>query len=147
MTNMWGRVERELEFEQPPELTWRALTASDLLASWMYPNTFAGEAGHEFTLSPPANPEADFDGTVHGQVLAATEPEVLVYSWSGGPVVATVVRYRLQTSESGGTVLSFEHSGFDLASPFGADARTGAELGWRIMHRKLEQVLGRPTVP
>jgi uncharacterized protein YndB with AHSA1/START domain len=143
MTTMWGGVTRELEIERPPEEVWRALTDNEELAKWMYPNDFADTEGQEFTLTPPPNPRADFDGRVHGRVLVARAPEVLAYTWSGGPVVGTVVRYRLRASESGGTLISFEHSGFDLASPFGADALAGADIGWRVMLSKLEAMLAQ----
>lgn len=41
-------VEREIR--HPPEKVWRALTESELIASWLMPNDFWAEVGHRFTF-------------------------------------------------------------------------------------------------
>jgi hypothetical protein len=40
-----------------------------------------------------------------------------------------------------GTRILFEHSGFDLAHPFGEQALRGAEFGWAKMLKQLADVV------
>jgi uncharacterized protein YndB with AHSA1/START domain len=133
---MTDSIRRELTFPQPPEEVWRALTDSDMLAEWMYPNDFEPRMGHRFTFNVPSNP--NFDGIVHCEVLACDAPNELAYSWVGGGV-DTHVRYRLE-ADGAGTRMSFEHSGFESRQAF-----KGAEYGWTLMHEKLAEVLGSPV--
>jgi uncharacterized protein YndB with AHSA1/START domain len=95
----------------PPELVWRALTDSDVLASWLMPNDIKPVVGHRFQFR--TKPAPGFDGIVHCEVLEAEAPRRLVYSWGGGPTKdrPTRVEWTLQRVE-GGTRLVLEHSGF-----------------------------------
>lgn len=131
-----------MAFPQPPELVWRAITDSDTLAEWMFPNDFAPYVGHHFTFQVPPNPKMNFEGlTVQCEVLECEPPSQLVFSWSaGGPVVDTRVSFRLEP-DGGGTRLFFEHSGFDLAHPWAEQAVKGAEFGWAKMLGQLSTVL------
>jgi uncharacterized protein YndB with AHSA1/START domain len=137
---MTQSVEREILFPQPPEEVWRALTDSAALAAWMYPNDFEPRVGHRFTFRVPWGAQVGFDGVVRCEVLECTPPSVLVYSWSGGPVVDSRVRYRLEP-DGAGTRMFFEHAGFDLTQPFAKPAFRGAELGWARMLEQLSTVL------
>jgi uncharacterized protein YndB with AHSA1/START domain len=140
-------IRRELLIPQPREQVWRALTNSDSLAEWMYPNDFEPRVGHHFTFRVPANPKAGFEGlVVHCEVLECEPPREntngrLVFSWSaGGPVVDTRVSFRLE-SDGDGTRLLFEHAGFDLSHPFGEQAFRGAGFGWAKMLKQLTVVV------
>jgi uncharacterized protein YndB with AHSA1/START domain len=86
----------------------------------------------------PAKPEVGFEGlVVDCEVLECDPPRRLVFSWSaGGPVVDTRVSFQLEP-EGSGTRLVFEHSGFDLAHPFGKQAFAGADHGWASMLERL----------
>ena len=138
---MTRTIRREILIPQPREQVWRAITDSATLAEWMFPNDFEPRVGHHFTFRVPANPKVGFDGIiVHCEVLECEPPSRLVFSWSaGGPVVDTRVSFRLEP-EGEGTRLFFEHSGFDLAHPFGKQARKGAEFGWAKMLGQLATV-------
>lgn len=131
-----------MEIPQPPDLVWRALTQSETLAEWMFPNDFAPYVGHRFTFQVPPNPKMDFEGlTVHCEVLECEPSSQLVFSWSaGGPVVDTRVSFRLEPA-GGGTRLFFEHTGFDLAHPWAEQAVKGAEFGWAKMLGQLTSVV------
>lgn len=137
---MTESIKREIVVPQSQEEVWQALTDSAVLAKWMYPNDFESRVGHRFTFRVPPNPEAGFDGIVRCEVLECVPPSRLTYSWAGGAVVDTKVSYRLE-SEGNGTRIFFEHSGFDLAQPWGDAAFKGAKAGWNMMLEALTRVL------
>jgi uncharacterized protein YndB with AHSA1/START domain len=64
----------------------------------------------------------------------------LTFSWSAGGIENTRVSFHLEP-EREGTRLLFEHSGFDLAQPFGQQAFKGAEYGWAKMLKQLSDVV------
>ena len=144
---MSNTIRRELVFPQSREQVWAAITDSDTLAEWMYPNDFAPNVGHRFTFRVPANPKMNFDGlTVECEVLECEPPARLVFSWSaGGPVVNTQVSFTLESAAEG-TRLLFEHSGFDLAHPWGDRAFKGAQFGWAKMLEQLVAIVAGNAV-
>src|SRR4051794_20233584 len=145
---MTNTIRRELLIPQPREQVWRAITDSATLAEWMFPNDFEPRVGHHFTFRVPGNPKVNFDGlTVRCEVLECEPPASLVFSWSaGGPVENTRVSFRLEPEpDGGGTRVLFEHSGFDLAHPFGEQAFKGAEFGWAKMLKQLAVVVARSS--
>ena len=131
---MTNTICREIFLPQPREQVWEAISGSDALAGWMYPNDFEPRVGHRFTFRVPAKPEVNFEGlVVQCEVLECEAPGRLVFSWSaGGPVVDTRVSFRLEP-EGVGTRLFFEHSGFDLSHAWGERAFKGAGFGWAQM--------------
>ncbi len=135
-------IRREVLLPQPRERVWRALTTSTALAEWMFPNDFEPRVGHRFTFQVPPNPKANFDGlTVRCEVLECESPSRLVFSWSAGaPVEDTRVSFLLEP-DGKGTKLLFEHTGFDVAHPFGSQALRGAEFGWAKMLGQLPTVV------
>lgn len=146
---MSNTIRRELRVPQPREQVWAAITDSATLAEWMFPNDFEPRVGHRFTFCVPGNPKMNFEGlTVRCEVLECEPPSGdhggrLVFSWSaGGAVENTHVRSQLD-SDGEGTRIHFEHTGFDLAHPFGSQAFKGAEFGWAKMLKKLAAVVGR----
>jgi uncharacterized protein YndB with AHSA1/START domain len=139
---MTNTIRRQMLIPQPREEVWRAITDSATLAEWMFPNDFEPRVGHHFTFLVPGNPKMDFDGlTVRCEVLQCQPPSLLVFSWSaGGAVENTRVRFVLEPDGDGTRVL-FEHSGFDLAHPFGQQAFKGAEFGWAKMLKQFTDVV------
>jgi uncharacterized protein YndB with AHSA1/START domain len=119
-------IRREVRLAAPPTRVWHALTDSAEIAQWMYPNDFKPEVGHRFTLQVPSRP--DFDGIVRGQVVECVPGKTLRFTWAGGDVAGTTVHHELEAVAEG-TVLRFEHSGFDLDTAWGEQALTGAEYG------------------
>ena len=122
-----------------PELVWKALTDSDLIARWLMPNDFRDAVGARFTFT--TRPMGDWDGVVHCEVLELVPNERLVYSWKGGSdgnpaygsKLDSVVTFTL-TPVAGGTRLRLVHSGFrSPGNDMAFDAMSG---GWgRIVHR------------
>ncbi len=131
---MTDAIRRELDFPQSRDEVWRALTDSAVLTDWLMPNDFQPTVGHRFTFRTQPNPQANFDGVVHCEVLTCMPPAELAYSWAGGGI-DTRVTYRLEPNGSG-TRLVFEQSGFQVEQ-----ARRGAEYGWTRMFEELGKVL------
>jgi uncharacterized protein YndB with AHSA1/START domain len=122
---------------------WQAIANRETLAEWMYPNDFEPRVGHRFTFKVPPNPKVGFDGiVVHCEVLECEPPSLLTYSWAGGALVDTRVSYRLE-SESGGTRLVFEHSGFDFTQPWCEQAVRGLEFGYKKMFEQFRTIVAR----
>jgi uncharacterized protein YndB with AHSA1/START domain len=137
---MTETIRREVTLEAAPDRVWRALTDSSEIAEWMYPNDFRPEVGHRFTLQVPVNPKADFDGVVRCEVVECVPEKTLRFTWEGGDVVGTSVRYELE-SAGDDTILRFEHAGFDLNAPWAEQALHGAEYGWNMMLGRLGEVV------
>jgi uncharacterized protein YndB with AHSA1/START domain len=135
-------IRREIAIPQPQPQVWRAITDSNSLAEWMFPNDFEPRVGHRFTFQVPPNPKAGFDGLiVRCEVLECEPPSRLVFSWSaGGAVDNTRVSFLLEP-DGEGTRLLFEHSGFDVSQPWGEQALRGAEFGWVKMLKQLAAVV------
>jgi uncharacterized protein YndB with AHSA1/START domain len=122
------------DYPHPPAKLWRALTEPALMRLWMMrPEGFAPVVGTQFKLV--AKPQPGWRGFVECEVLEAREPSVLRYSWIGdesGKV--TIVTYTLEP-QSGGTRLSFEHTGFTGVGGF-VLAKLMMGPGWRKMLQK-----------
>ncbi len=144
---MTKSIQRTLLIPQPREQVWHALTESDTLAQWMFPNDFQPKIGHHFTFRVPPNPQVKFDGlTVHCQVLELDPPHRLVFSWSaGGAVTNTRVTFQLESADNGTRIL-FEHAGFEISPEFGKQAFNGAEYGWTKMLVQLAKLVAGEAV-
>jgi len=138
---MTKTIRREIRIAQPPEQVWRAIAQSAALAEWMFPNDFLACVGHRFTFQVPANPKVNFDGlVVQCLVLECQPPSRLVFSWSAGGLEGTQVSFQLEP-DGGGTRLLLEHSGFDVAQPWGEQAFKGAQFGWAKMLGQLPAIV------
>jgi uncharacterized protein YndB with AHSA1/START domain len=139
-------VRRELFLPHPREAVWEALTDRGLLAQWLHPNDFEARLGHRFTFRVPPKPEVGFEGlVVQSEVLELDPPNTLVLAWNAeDPVADTRVSFRLEDAPDGGTLLRFEHAGFNLDHPYGKHALKGAEYGWGEILGRLEQRLSNP---
>jgi len=129
-------------FPHPPERVWGALTNPAALERWLMPNDFQARLGHRFTFrTDPVPPH--FDGVVYCQVTELEEPRRLAYTWRGGPAAETLVTYRLEPKDEG-TLLHFEHSGFDLSEPAQRAAYDAMSQGWISgLEKRLREVVGR----
>ncbi|QDT52720.1 hypothetical protein Pan44_07320 [Caulifigura coniformis] len=138
---MTQTIRKELRLPQSREQVWRAITDSATLAEWMFPNDFEPRVGHTFTFRVPPNPKVGFEGLiVDSEVLECEPPSRLIFTWSAGELTGTCVSFRLEP-DGDGTRLLFEHSGFDVSSPFGKQAFHGAEFGWAKMLKQLSDVV------
>ena len=127
------------EFDLPhaPEKVWRALTDPVLLAEWLLPVVdLQLEPGAAFTFK--TQPYPGWDGTVNCRFVEIDVHRKLRYTWTV-PFLDTVVTFTL-TPTASGTRLSLVQSGFasDQKREFG-----GARYGWKLMGKRLVDVLGR----
>ena len=98
----------QVDYEHAPELVWRALAESTLLARWLMPNDIVARAGHRFHFR--TKPLPGFDGTVACEVLEAIPGRRLSYSLAAAGV-ATTITWTLDATDTG-TRLTFAHAGF-----------------------------------
>ena len=99
----------DYQLSAAPTKVWRALTEPELLAGWLMPNNIKPEIGHDFTFK--SAPAPGFDGIVHCKIIEVRRPELLAYTWRGGPI-DTVVTWSLTPTPAGGTALRLEQRGF-----------------------------------
>jgi uncharacterized protein YndB with AHSA1/START domain len=101
-------VRLETELDAPPEKVWRALTVPEFVARWLMPNDIEPAEGHAFRLRGE-------NGDIECEVVEASPPGLLSYSWreQGGP--DSLLTFRLAGTEAGGTRLIIVHGG--LARP------------------------------
>lgn len=128
----------ETVYPYPPERIWLALTNSDVLSQWLMPNDFEPRVGHQFRFR--TKPAPGFDGIVHCEVLELIEPELLSFTWKGGPV-DTIVTFTLDRIAEG-TRLCLEQRGFKGFSAVSVSYLLGQ--GWKKMFgRILPKVLNQ----
>ncbi len=127
----------EFDLRHSPEKVWRALTDPILLAEWLLPVVALKlELGAAFTFK--AQPQPEWDGSVHCRFLAIEAQRKLSYTWVVGDI-DTVVTLTL-TPTAAGTRLSLVQSGF---APNQKQAFGGARYGWKLMGGQLGELLTR----
>ena len=131
------------DYPYPPAIVWRALTDPGLIPRWTAtgaggrPEGFAPVPGTRFRFV--AKPKPGWNGIVNCEVLAASEPALLRYSWTDdGGGDRTEVSYRLQP-RGAGTRFTYEHTGFTGVGGFFM-----AQLLGRIRRKMLS--VGLPAV-
>lgn len=129
-------IYRTAEFDVPAATLWRALTDSELLATWLMPNDFRAEVGHRFTLT--TDPAPMFDGTVHLEVLELDPPHRMIWSWRGGPI-DTIVTFTVTELGPRSCRLEFLQEGFQ--GPSGQFTRFVLRGGWRKLLPLLRAVV------
>lgn len=113
-----------------PARVWRALTEPELVAQWWAPGDVRPIVGHRFAL------DMGQWGKQHCQVTAVEIERLLQYRFA----LDTTITWRL-TPEREGTLLSLEHSGFDLDSPLARKAFEGMGNGWPGVLDRLDVTL------
>jgi uncharacterized protein YndB with AHSA1/START domain len=104
------------DYPHSPAKVWRAVTDPALIPLWTAtgaggrPEGFAATAGTKFRFV--AKPRPGWSGVVDCEVLEASAPSLLRYSWAGdGGGDVTEVAYRLEPRD-GGTRFTYTHTGF-----------------------------------
>ena len=129
----------EVDFEYPVETLWQALTDSEWLAVWFFPNDIQPVVGHKFTIW--GRPIERWDGEFSCQVLAVEAPKMISFRWYGGHeelkgfghYMDTTVTWTLSPLPNGGTHFRFVQEGL------GADPQSDAL--YEVMAKGSESVL------
>lgn len=143
-------IETEAELEHPTDTVWRAMTDSEWLAVWFFPNDIQPNVGHKFTIW--GRPIERWDGEFKCEVLAVDPGKLLKFRWYGGHeelkgfghYMDTVVTWTLQPLDNGGTRFQFRHEGFgtDPASEPVIEVMTkGSQSVLRSLARRLPDLI------
>ena len=134
-------------FPHPPEMLWKTLTSSELMARWlgMTPTGFEPVPGNRFTYQ--TTPAGEWDGKIRCEVIEVVAHRRFAYSWQGGHAgnsgygspLDTVVTFTLEPAE-GGTRLRMVHSGFVL--PKNETAYRNMSGGWAKVLSRIKAVTG-----
>lgn len=140
----------EKDFEHPIESVWRAMTDSEWLSVWFFPNDIQPVTGHKFTIW--SRPVERWDGDFKCMVLAVEPNRMLRFTWSGGheelknfgKYMDTVVTWTISALPDGGTHFVFGLEGIDAAAD--ADAiyeilRKGTESVLKTLVKRLPQMI------
>ena len=131
MTQNAIRLERR--YPHPAAAVWAALTTPDLLARWWAPGDIAPVVGHRFTM------DMDAWGQQQCEVLAVEPGTSISFLFSEGQLDTTIT-WQLEPVD-GGTILHFEHAGFELNTPMGRHAIDGMGNGWPGLLARVDGVL------
>lgn len=143
-------ITTEKDLEHPIEAVWRAMTDSEWLAVWFFPNDIRPVEGHSFTIW--SRPIERWDGEFQCRVLEVVPNEKLSFRWKGGHeelkgfghYMDVTVTWTISPLPGGGTRLLFVQEGID-ADP-AADAlfdimQKGAESVLRSLAKRIPDLL------
>jgi uncharacterized protein YndB with AHSA1/START domain len=143
-------IATEKTLAHPIEAVWRAMTDSEWLAVWFFPNDILPEAGHKFTIW--SRPVERWDGDFKCVVLDVEPNARLRFSWSGGHeelkgfgrFMDTTVTWTISSLPDGGTHFAYVQEGIDAAPE--SDAvyeilRKGTESVLNILVKRLPQLI------
>jgi uncharacterized protein YndB with AHSA1/START domain len=128
-----GAIQLARSIPHAPASVWEALTDPAIHARWWAAGDVRAVIGHRFSL------DMGPWGSQPCEVIAVEPGKLFAYTFAAG-TLDTTITWRL-TPEAGGTHLSLEHRGFDLASPLGKTACQGMGAGWPMVLERLESVL------
>jgi uncharacterized protein YndB with AHSA1/START domain len=143
-------IKTQADFDHPMDVVWRAMTDSEWLAVWFFPNDIQPVAGHKFTIW--SRPIERWDGEFQCQVTAVDDGKSLSFSWKGGHeelkafghYIETEVTWTLSETAGGGTHFDFVHVGFstDQTSDGVFEVMTkGSESVLRSLARRLPDLI------
>lgn len=128
-------------FAASRETVWAFLTEKDKLAEWFHPAVADLVEGGEFALTDE-NYSGTSDKICWGTVLEAERPSRLKYSFTVKPLggAMTTVTWILEDIH-GGTKLTLEHEGFDVAGDGAFSLMTSVDVGWDKHIGKLREMV------
>ena len=135
---MLDTIHKTAFYPYPLERVWVALTDPKALAEWLMPNDFKPVIGHKFVFQ--VDPMPGCHEITECEVLEVEPPRRLVYTWT--PVLKKEGSVRPPPSrvswvlapESGGTRLTFDHTGLTQAYPWWQ--RFMLRFGWGTMVKR-----------
>jgi uncharacterized protein YndB with AHSA1/START domain len=130
---MTNDIKFEHRYDQPKDAVWAALTTPELLARWWAPGNIAPIAGHRFTM------DMGSWGQQQCEVRTVEPGAAISFLFSEG-MLDTTITWQLE-EVADGTVLQFEHAGFNLDTPMGRTAYEGMGSGWPGLLNRLDGIL------
>lgn len=130
---MTNAIRLEHRFDHPKDAVWAALTTPELLARWWAPGNIAPIAGHRFTM------DMGSWGQQQCEVRTVEPGAAISFLFSEG-MLDTTITWQLE-EVADGTVLQFEHAGFNLDTPMGRTAYEGMGSGWPGLLNRLDGIL------
>ncbi|MEI7037642.1 SRPBCC family protein [Fulvimonas yonginensis] len=148
------RIEKQVELKAPVARVWRALTDHEEFGRW-----FGVRLAGPFEPGKESTGQITYPGYEHiawRATIVAMEPERLFsLTWHPYPVdpdvdysaePQTLVEFRLQPLDGGGTLLTVTESGFDrIPAHRRAEAFRANEGGWAEQMRNIRRHLGEPA--
>ena len=119
-------IVKKVEFSQPIEKVWSAITKASEISNWFLEADFKAEKGYQYTF----NSSGEECSPIIGEVKEAN-PYTLIYTWivKETPAV-TLVKWVLTPTETG-TSLYLEHSGIEnYAGETAVAMFTNFDGGW-----------------
>lgn len=143
-------VVAEADYGFPLDTVWRALTDSEWLAVWFFPNDIKPELGHKFTIW--GRPIERWDGEFKCEVLAMEAPKMLSFRWYGGHeelkafgrYMDTKVTWTLSPTPDGGTHFHFLHEGLKTdpeSTPLYDVMVKGSQSVLRVLAKRLPDLV------
>jgi uncharacterized protein YndB with AHSA1/START domain len=117
----------------PPSDVWAALTDPAIHSTWFAPGDIQPVLGHRFTL------DMGPFGDTPCEIVAVEAERLLAYSFGAAPFL-TKITWQLEATDAG-TLVSLEHSGFDLDSDMGKQAYAGMGAGWPAILERIEPAI------
>lgn len=96
-------VQLEATYPHPPERVWKALTQSDKLSRWLMPTDFQPLIGFRFRMESPGG------AAIRGKVIEIEDHQLIAFTWDDEDDGESVVVWRLEPVDGGGTRVSVEH--------------------------------------
>jgi uncharacterized protein YndB with AHSA1/START domain len=143
-------IQTDAQFAHPIETVWQAITDSEWLAVWFFPNDIQPVVGHKFTIW--SRPIERWDGEFKCQILAVEPQKLIKFRWYGGHeelkgfgrYMDTTVTWTLSPLPDGGTHFNFLHEGFgtDPQSDASFEAMVkGSEKVLETLKRRLPDLI------
>ncbi|ATQ70071.1 MULTISPECIES: SRPBCC family protein [Methylosinus] len=143
-------ITTDKELDHPVDAVWRAMTDSEWLAVWFFPNDIKPVEKHSFTIW--SRPIERWDGEFQCKVLEVEDRKMLKFSWKGGHeelkafghYMDVVVTWTISELPGGHTHFHFVQEGIEAAPA--ADALydimvKGADSVLRSLAKRLPDLL------
>jgi len=134
-------IEKNVTINAPVSRVWKALTDPAEIEKWMLmPNTFAPQAGKEFTFQAEASEE--WDGVFHCKLNECIENKKIVYTWNTAFINADTL-VEIEPKENGDkTELTLIHSGWEKIAENREKVRNDHSTGWDLRFvQKLKETI------
>jgi uncharacterized protein YndB with AHSA1/START domain len=148
MDHRTDRVEKRIELKAPVSRVWRALTDHDEFGQWFRVKLTAPFVAGQVSRGRITHP--GYEHVIMELVVQKMEPERLFsFTWHPYAIdpkidyskeASTLVEFRLESTASGGTLLSVTESGFEnIPSHRRAEAFRMNDSGWAAQMKNIER--------